>query len=213
MRGSMSRRTGWLMLLVGVLGLLAVAALLMFFIGLSQDLSSLRFMGALNDALNAATSILSAVLACFLHPRLRKQAPHLSLPLLIAVWIGAGAHSYGSWLIMTDRSGVELSSYYYFAGNGLIGIWLWVLNRVSRCEAGWPSGITRHGLFTGGFLMIGLLGIYGILLQRDGDDFSPLVMVAGISFIGMGILYPIWCLQLGRWILSMQQEGLSVARG
>jgi hypothetical protein len=51
---------------------------------------------------------------------------------------------------------------------------------------------------------VGLLNVYGILLGWDGDDFSPLLLGTGISYLGIGILYPIWCLGLGRWILSKQ---------
>lgn len=207
-----AKMTGWLMLVVGVMGLLAVVALLLFFVGLSQNIRSLFFMGALNDVLNPVASVLSAVLAAVLHPTLRRPVPRLSLVLLIGVWAGALAHTFGSWLILTDRSGVELSGYYYFVGNGLIGIWLWMLNHVTRREAGWPRSLTQFGLIASGFMMVGLLGLYGILFRLDGDEFSPLVMVPGISFLGIGILYPIWCLRLGRWIVSKQHDGLLVAR-
>jgi len=47
-----------------------------------------------------------------------------------------------------------------------------------------------------------LLALYGILLGLDGSDFSPLMMVTGFSYLGTGILYPIWGLRQGGWILS-----------
>ena len=202
MNGFISKTTGSLMLLVGATGLLAVAALLMFFAGLFGNIRSLLFMGPLNDVLNVIASILSAILASVLHPTVRKIASRLSLVVLISVWAGALAHTFGSWLIMTNRSGVELSSYYYFVGNSLIGIWLWVLNHVTRRAAVWPRNLTQLGLIAGSFMLVGFLGLYGIVFRADGDDFSPLVMVAGISFLGMGILYPIWSLWLGRLLVS-----------
>jgi hypothetical protein len=202
MNGFMSKTTGSLMLLVGATGLLAVAALLMFLAGLFGNIRSLLFMGPLNDVLNVIASILSALLASVLHPPVRKIASRLSLVVLISVWAGALAHTFGSWLIMTNRSGVELSSYYYFVGNSLIGIWLWVLNHVTRRAAVWPRNLTQLGLIAGSFMLVGSLGLYGIVFRADGDDFSPLVMVAGISFLGMGILYPIWSLWLGRLLVS-----------
>ena len=112
MNGFISKTTGSLMLLVGATGLLAVAALLMFFAGLFGNIRSLLFMGPLNDVLNVIASILSAILASVLHPAVRRIASRLSLVVLICVWAGALAHTFGSWLIMTNRSGVELSSYY-----------------------------------------------------------------------------------------------------
>jgi hypothetical protein len=120
---------------------------------------------------------------------------------LIGAWAGAIAVTFGSWLIITGRADVELSSYYFFYGNGLIGIWLFVANRSARQAAAWTPSLTRFGTFASLFMMLGLLGLYGVLRGRDGNDDSPLVLVAGISFLGTGILYPIWALWLGRWIL------------
>jgi hypothetical protein len=194
------------MLLVGVTGVLAVLTLVLFFVGLFQNIQSLSFMGHLNDAINAVAGILSAVLASVLHPTLRRVAPRFSLILLIGVWMGAIAISYGSWLIVTGRSDVELSSYYFSFGNGLIGIWLWGLNRIARQHAAWPPNLTRLGLIASAFMMVGLPGLYGILRGLDGNDVSPLMMVTGLGFLGTGILYPIWALRQGRWILSQQND-------
>jgi hypothetical protein len=203
MNGFTSRSTGWLVLLVGITGLLAVMTLVLFFVGLFQNIPSLAFMGQLNDTINGIASILSAVLASVLYPTVRGGSTRfIGLVLLIGVWAGAIAITYGSWLIVTGRSDVELSSYYYSFGNGLIGIWLWELNRIARRQAAWPSNLTRLGLIAGAFMMVGLLGLYGILLGLDGSDFSPLMTVTGFGFLGTGILYPIWGLRQGRWILS-----------
>jgi len=199
-----SKLTGWLALLVGVAGVLAVIALALFFIGLFQNIRSLSSMGGINDKLNAVVGILGAILASVLHPTLGRLAPRLSVVVFICAWLGAIAITYGSWLILTGKGDLELSTYYFFFGNGLIGTWLWALNRKLRqqAEAVMPPSLTRLGLIAGSFMMIGLLGLYGVLLGLDGDDYSPLIMGAGISFLGTGILYPLWCLLLGRWILS-----------
>ena len=198
-----SKPTGWLALLVGIAGVLAVMTLALFFIGLFQNIRSLSSMGGINDKLNAVVGILGAILASVLHPTLRRLAPRLSVVVFICAWLGAIAITYGSWLILTGESDLELSTYYFFFGNGLIGTWLWVLNRKLRqqADAVIPPSLTCLGLIAGSFMMIGWLGLYGILLGLDGDDYSPLIMLAGTSFLGTGILYPIWCLLLGRWIL------------
>ena len=199
-----SKTTGQWLLVVGITGVLAVLTLLLFFVGLSQNNYSLLRMGSINDTLNAIAGILSAVFASRLHPILRRSLPRLSPALLIGVWIGAIAIAFGSWLIITGRSGVELSSYYYFFGNGLIGIWLWALNRIARQQEVWPQPLTRLGSVASVFMMVGLLGLYGILLGLDRNDYPPLLLMTGMSFLGIGILYPIWCLLLGRKILSNQ---------
>lgn len=206
MKGVTSKVTGWLAFLVGIMGTLAMITLLLFFVGLFQNIHSLSFMGGLNDRINALTGILSALLASVFHPALRRFALRISLVLLIGVWIGAIAITFGSWLIITGRGGVELSSYYYLFGHGLIGIWLFVLNRIAGQQAVWPRNLTRLGLIAGALMIVGLLDLYGILLSLDGNDFSSLILVTGISFLGIGILYPIWCLWLGRRILSTQDD-------
>jgi hypothetical protein len=93
-----------MMLAVGVAGILAVVSLLLFLVGLFQNIASLAFMGRPNDTINFLGSLLSAVLASALHPGLRRVAPRSSPVLLIGVWVGAAAVAFGSWLIMTDRA-------------------------------------------------------------------------------------------------------------
>ena len=206
MNGFASKVTGWLAVLAGIMGTLAILTLLLFFVGLFQNIHSLSFMGGLNDRINALTGFLSALLASVLHPALQRRAPRLSLVLLTGAWIGVSAITYGSWLIITGRADVELSSYYYLFGNGLIGIWLYTLNRFASPQAVWPRNLTRLGLIASVLMMIGLLNFYGILLGWDGNDFSSLLLSTGISYLGIGILYPIWCLRLGGWILSKQAD-------
>ena len=155
----------------------------------------LRRTGSRRTRSPMATAIASGVLAA----------------LLVGAWAGAVSIAFGSWLIVTGRSDVELSSYYFFFGNGLIGIWLWVLNRIARQQAVWPRNLTQLGLIASALMMVGLLGLYGILMGLDGDDYSPLLMVTGISFLGTGLLYPLWCLRLGRWILSKQRQSVMAA--
>jgi hypothetical protein len=198
-----SKGTGVLALAVGISSLLALAALILFFVGLFQGIPSLSPLGALNDSLNALTSLLSAALATALYPALKRLIPRGSLLLLLCVWLGAGAVSYGSWLIINGRSDLELSSYYYFVGNGLIGIWAWALNRSARQQGVWRPGLAQLGMIASGFMMVGLLGLYGILSGFDGSGYSPLLLLSGISYLGIGFLYPAWGIQLARWILSI----------
>jgi hypothetical protein len=212
MNGFAARITGWMAFLVGVLGMLATVSLILFFVGLFQHISSLSMMGRMNDAVNAIATIATAFLATYLHPTLYKSRPRLSLALVVGVWIGAIAVAFGSWLIMTDRADVEGSSYYYFFGNGLIGIWLWVVNRDARQWAIWPRNVTQLGSIAAAFMIIGLLGLYGILSGQDSADFTPLVLGTGISFLGIGILYPIWSLWLGSLLLSKPDMPASPAQ-
>jgi hypothetical protein len=191
-----------LFLLTGVVGLLAVVTLVLFFAGSFQEISSLASMGRLNDILNGLAGLMAAVLASAVHPALHQAWPRRALFLLAGVWAGALAILYGSWLIVTGRSDVELSSYYYFFGNGLIGLWVWSLGLLAHRQGTLPGSLGRLGVVAGGFMMVGLLGLAGILAGSDGSDYSPLVLVSGLSYLGTGLLYPVWCLLVGRWMLS-----------
>jgi hypothetical protein len=213
MNGFTAKSTGRFLLITGSMGVLAVVTLLLFFVGLFQDIPSLLFMGTLNDKINALASILAAVLASAIYLPLHRQASRLSLLMLIGAWVGAISVTFGSWLIVTSRSGVELSSYYFFLGNGLIGFWLWMVNRIANQQTVWPPNLTRLGVSASRFMMIGLLGLYGILLGMDGEDYSPLLLTTGISFLGTGFLYPAWCLRLGHWILSEQNKDVVARQG
>jgi len=208
-----SKRMGNLMMITGFVGVLAFVTLLLFFLGLFQEMYIFGSMGTLNDGINALLGILSAILAATFYQAMRGFEERLVLAVTIVAWIGAAAVLYGSWLIMTGRSDVERSSYFYFFGFGSIGVWVWVLNSLARKENLWPRHLTRWGLAASVFMMVGLVGLAGILMGWDGDDFSPLVQTAGISFLGTGILYPIWCLRTGGWILSRQGQPSAISEG
>ena len=169
-----------------------------FFIGFFQNIPLLESMGAVNDVLNAVTGLLSATLASMLHPWLQRELPRGSMLILIGVWIGAIMIGIGTWLIQSGNADVELSSYYFFFGNGWIGLWLLLLNRTARQHGVWSGRLTVLGLTASLFMIVGLLSLYGIVQGWDGRDYSPLLMASGMSYLGTGILYPLWCLQLSR---------------
>ena len=200
------RLRGWLALLTGSAGILALITLILFFAGVFLNIQSFFPLGHLTDILNGVVGIVSAGLASTLVQMLQKSQPRLSLILLIGVWLGAIAIAYGSWLILTNQVGVERATYFNFFGNGLIGVWLWSLNRRARQQTIWPRGLTRMGSLAGIFMMAGLLSLYGILMGLDGNNFSPLVMISSLGYLGIGILYPLWCLRLGRLILSQIKD-------
>lgn len=206
MKNVTSMLLGWLTLMTGLVGSLCLITLLLFFIGLFQNLSALSSLGSVNDRLNALAGILSAILATVLFAVMRRTNSPTGTILVAGTWVGAIVITYGSWLIVTGRSGVELSGYYYIFGNGLIGLWLWSLNRRALQEKIIPPALARWGRVTAGLMLFGLPALVGILLGWDGNMFSPLLLITGISYIGIAILYPIWCLWLGRWFISNHKE-------
>ena len=206
MKKMTSTLLGWLTLVTGLVGSLCLITLLLFFIGLFQNISALSSLGSVNDGLNALAGILSAILATVLFAIMGRANTPTGTILVVGTWVGAIAIAYGSWLIVTGRSGVERSGYYYIFGNGLIGLWLWSLNRRALQEEILPPGLARWGRVTAGLMLFGLPALVGILQVWDGNMFSPLLLITGISYIGIAILYPIWCLRLGRWFFSNQKE-------
>lgn len=204
----MDRRTlrtaGAIALVAGSIGLLFVATLGLFFVGLFGQIRPLLAMGTLNDLLGPVASGMSALLASVLHPFLARSRRQTAAILVAGTWLGALVVAYGAWRILTGRSGVEHSSYHFFVGNGLIGVWLWQMNRAAQQQELWPHALSRLGFIASLVMLIGLLGLYGIVVGSDGEDFSPLVLTTGVSFIGIGVLYPLWCLRLGRWIVAQR---------
>lgn len=206
MKKMTSTLLGWLTLMTGLVGSLCLITLLLFFIGLFQNISALSTLGSVNDGLNALAGILSAMLATVLFAVKRPANSPIGTILVVGTWVGAISITYGSWLIVTGRSDVGLSGYYYLFGNGLIGLWLWSINRMALHEEILPPGLARWGRVTAGLMLLGLPALVGILQGWDGNVFSPLLLITGISYIGTAILYPIWCLRLGRWFFSNQKE-------
>ena len=109
MKKMTSTLLGWLTLVTGLVGSLCLITLLLFFIGLFQDISALSSLGSVNDGLNALAGILSAILATVLFAVMGRANTPTGTILVIGTWVGAIAIAYGSWLIVTGRSGVERS--------------------------------------------------------------------------------------------------------
>ncbi|MEJ2758337.1 MAG: hypothetical protein P8046_07630, partial [Anaerolineales bacterium] len=72
-------------------------------------------------------------------------------------------------------------------GFGLISVWLLALNLVAFVKQFWPPALTFFGLIAGAAMFIGLTGDRGAL--------------------GFVILYPAWCIWLGRWLLKNKTAG------
>ena len=88
------------------------------------------------------------------------------------------------------------SSYYFFFGNGLVGIWSWILDRIARLQAVWLpdyAGARPQRFYDGGIARP-LWHPFRFGWRRH---ILPLVMVSGISFLGTGLLYHSLVLAVG----------------
>lgn len=177
--------------LTGIVGLLALILLILFFIVGGP-------FGTLNDVCNGLTGILSGIFACSLSMKFRIQP----LFLLFAL-IGALTVAFGSVLILFDITGWYLAGLYTSAGYALIGLWLLALNSSVRQSNLGSHGLSTLGMIGGIIMALGLLTIPGIINRVDAWEAGPWYInyVGQLGSIGYLMLYPIWCILVGRTLL------------
>jgi hypothetical protein len=160
--------------------------------------------GTLADLDNALLAVLSAILAAMLYSRYRAPQGGLGLAALILALAGAVIAPVGSAMVIARRMGWFEGGLYTVAGFGMIGLWLVGLNLSARQGSIWPRSLSISGIVIGAITALGLLAIVGILRGTVAGQFAPwyvsYVAVAGSS-LGWFVLYPIWCIWLGRSFL------------
>jgi hypothetical protein len=193
-----SKFIGQFLTAIGIISLLDFVFLIIFFIGYFNGIPSIFFFGPLNDLFTAFMVILTVVLATTV-----LALPGLSWRWLYSIgvgssWIGAFIVAFNSLMagnIISNNTATVLGNKYEFIsflithdmqfGFGLIGVWLIILNFQAMRIKSWPNHLIGLGFLTGLIMTFGLAGKL------------PLWFV---------ILYPIWCILLGRWIFSRQNE-------
>ncbi len=159
--------------------------------------------GSLNDLCNAVEAILSAGLASALHRLYRPHSPRLSRFMLIAASAGALIATIGSILVIFEVTGWFLAALVSTFGFALIGLWLLGLSYVSARVGTWPRPLIQLGLVAGSIMTIGLLAGLGIPGRIDDPGSAAWFVQAGLlSWLGTYLLYPAWCIWLGRRLLS-----------
>lgn len=188
---------GRLAIVTGVAGLLALACLILLFIA-GQP------FGTLNDIFIALTAILSAGLAWMFYSQYQAQTFVFSQIALVLALVGALVVTVGSVLVVSGITGWFLAGLYMAAGNALIGVWVLLLNYSARQSNSLPDNLAIFGMVVGVVMILGLAAIPGIFTRMDTWDTAPWY----VSYIGQSgalgylLLYPIWCVWLGRFLLS-----------
>jgi hypothetical protein len=186
---------GWTAAASGVVALAGLVFIILFFT-VGQP------FGTLNDVCIGIAAITSGVLAWMLYPTHHASSPHLSLLALILALAGALVVAAGSALVISGVTGWFLAGLTMTAGNALIGLWLLALNDSARQSNPWPGGLVVFGLVTGAIMAVGLLAVPGIVRGIDVQDSAPWFVNAGFAgALGWLILYPTWCIWLGRTLL------------
>ncbi len=158
----------------------------------------------LNDLFNLIMALMSGVLAWRLYSRFREKMTSLHGGLLFLVLVGMVLAVIGFWMIAFGRTGWILSGWYTDTAYALIGLWVIGLNSTSFQNDLLPKGISLYGILVGVVMALGFASLPGLIRNIDSTDFmSPLL--SGIwhaSIRGWILLYPIWCIVLGRHFLK-----------
>lgn len=187
---------GWTALATGVMGLLALAFIILFFT-IGQP------FGTLNDICICFTAILSLILAWMLYPSYHGNSPLLSQIALVFALAGAIVVSAGSVLVISGITGWYLAGLYMAAGNAFIGLWLLGLNYSAQQTHSLSQGLVMSGIVVGIIMALGLLAIPGIVRGIDSWSSAPWYVnyVGQAGALGWLVLFPVWCIWLGRTLL------------
>jgi hypothetical protein len=187
---------GRVALATGIAGLLGLIFIILFFT-IGQP------FGTLNDICIGLTAILSVILVWMLYPGHRAQSPLLSQVAIVIAMFGALLVIVSSVLAISGRTGWFLSGLYMAAGNAMIGLWLLALNYSALRGNSFPHSLVIFGIISGVVLALGLMTIPGIFRGVDTQEYELTICnyIWWASSLGYLILYPIWCVLLGRFLL------------
>jgi hypothetical protein len=179
------RDTGRLALAVGVVaGGCAVLLLTFFVVG--------DPFGTINDIGNAATGVLSAVLAWRLRSYVVGRAGGLAVG---AAVVGAAIAVVGSVLVVSEATGFFLAGLVSSVGFAGIGAWLVILNRSST--VGSPR-LRSLGIVTGALMALGIVMLPGVLMRLDDMETAPpWIWLGQLGWLGIYVAYPTWSIRFG----------------
>lgn len=187
---------GWTAIATGVAVILAV-------ITLTLMATVNPAFGKVNDVFNSTIGISSAVLAWMSYAEHHAKSPWLSQIALILAVVGAIFTITGSILIIYGYTDFVLAGWYTGVGNALIGFWLAAFCYSMLSGDALPHNLVVFGIIVGAFMAVGMIGIPGIFAGIDSMESMPSYLyLAFFGYLGTYILYPIWTIWLGRFLLS-----------
>jgi hypothetical protein len=190
-----TRAIGKLTIAMGIVAIVSIASLILFFIFEG-------FWGPLNDLTIAVFALMSAALAWMLHPFFRTQSPRLSYFMLITAIVGAVIACIGSAFVISGTTSWQLAGSVNALGYAFIGIWLLAFNYHARLTDVFPKNLTRLGQISGALSALSLLNVIGIFGIVDAQsDVSWLWYLAQFGGLGQ-ILLLVWTVWLGHVLLK-----------
>ena len=186
---------GWTGIAVGVIAILAVV-----FLTLMATVNS--SFGKVNDVFNSLIGISSVILAWMLFAEHQVRSPLMSQVGLALAVLGMVFTIIGSILIIYSYTDFVLAGWYTGIGNALIGLWLAAICYTLLSGDVLPRSLIIFGIVTGAFMAVGLIGIFGILAGIDNMKMPWYLYISFFGYLGTYILYPIWAIRLGLFLLS-----------
>lgn len=199
-----SRTIGWTAIITGAVGISTLIFGLIFTI--AGDIVPVFY--GLNDLFNLIMALMSAVLAWMLYSRFREKMTPFHGGLLILVLVGMVLAIIGFWMIAIKHTGYLQSGWYTNTAYALIGLWVIGLNYTAWQNDILPRGLSLFGIIVGVVMALGFSAIPGMLRNIDSTDFmSPLLYaIWNNSIQGWILLYPIWCILLGRYMRTLDEQ-------
>ena len=186
---------GWTAIASGITAILAIV-----FLGLMATVNI--FFGILNDILNSVLAILIVVLAWMLYSQFHAKVPLMSQVTFVLAVLGAILAVVGSVLVIFRFTGFVLAGWYTGLGYALLGLWLAAFSYSMLGRGVLPSKLIVLGIVTGVAMATGILSVTGILSNIDSMEALPWYLnVSYLAFLGIYILYPIWGIWFGQFLL------------
>jgi len=187
--------------LTGKLASAIVVTAILSIITLALLYSGIPIFGPINDLINASSGVLIAVMAWQFYFLLSERAAGVALLILLVVFVGTVAIIINSVLVAFGCMHWLTGGMYTAIGYGLIGTWLLIILRVITPQPFLTPGLIRLGTVTALALLF-CLPAAPLMGMGENLKINPLIIIV---FFGAGtgwLLFPFWCWQLGRRLIS-----------
>jgi hypothetical protein len=167
--------------------------------------------GTINDVGNAATGVLSGVLAW----RMRRQVTGgVGAAAVGAAVVGAVITVAGSSLVVSGTTGFLFAGLVSSVGFAGIGAWLIVLNRSRDQIVAWPGALRTVGVIAGALMAAGIVTMPAIPARYDDMDTAPgWIWIGFVSWFGIYVVYPAWAIAIGRFEIRRAGSTVSLPTG
>jgi len=208
-----SRYVGWSAILSGVVDLLGLVFLILFYVLEAPQIlesgepSTPPLFGTLNDASFIFVALFMIPPALALHMLLQLKTPTLARVTLMIGLLGLLAGAIVQLLYVPRVISSAQSSPWLTLSIGIIGVWMTMVNLLGRRGGNLAGGLSWLGMITG--VLMSLLPVTYVvgggseIVNDPSASLSNPFIVTGfvISTFGFAILYPIWAIWIGRSFL------------